>query len=188
NALNDPKTGKDAQAFLPSYAGYPVLLALGVSNTAPTASPVNFQSSQVIGGGSTSSYLDTTVLWTYGDSLSWSKGKHAFKMGGEIRRGNSLGYDAGIAPTTVPRAIGGDAPGAPITAITAANFAGLAGTTTAGNILTMRNMLSFLAGSLGSVTQLKFMEDPTKTSAYEDYKTFPWRIRDFHSNEASLFF
>ena len=105
NALNDPSTGAAATAFLPNYTGYPVL---------PALSSGAMSGSGFLGGGSTSSYLDTTVLWTYGDSLSWTSGRHTFKAGGEIRRGNSLGYDAGIAPTTVPRAASGDAPGATV--------------------------------------------------------------------------
>src|SRR4030095_6623101 len=64
NALTDPTTGKDAQAFLPNYAGYPIMLAL-------TAGNVN--GGAYLGGGSTATYLDLTALWTYGDTLSWTK-------------------------------------------------------------------------------------------------------------------
>jgi hypothetical protein len=142
-----------------------------------------------LGGGSTSSYLDTTVLWTYGDSLNWTWGRHVFKTGGEIRRGHSLGYDAGIAPTTIPRTASGDAPGAPVStnAISGSTIPGLAGTSTSGNNLAMRQLLNFMSGSLASVTQLRFMQDPNKLDAFDDYKTYPWRVRDFHNNEASLF-
>ena len=181
NALNDPSTGTAAQQFLPNYNGYPVLLAL-------TDGPVS--GSGFLGGGSTSSYIDTTALWTYGNSLSWAKGKHAFKVGGEIRRGNSLGYDAGIAPTTIPRAGSGDAPSAPIstTAISTTNMPGLGGTAASGNNQAMRQLLDFLSGSLASVTQLRFMQSPTKLDTFEDYKTYPWRVRDFHQNEGSMYF
>jgi hypothetical protein len=179
NAINDPTTGKDALSLLPNIGGYPVMLAL----SAGTVSGNGF-----LGGGSTSSYLDTTVLWTYGDSLSWTKGKHAFKMGGEMRRGNSLGFDAGIAPTTIPRATSGNSSNAPITAINTTNMPGIAGNSASGNVLTAQNILNFLAGSLASTSQLRFLQNSTKTTAFEDYKTFPWRSRDFHSNEISAFF
>jgi len=180
NAMNDPSTGAAATAFLPNYNGYPVL---------PALSSGAMSGSGFLGGGSTSSYLDTTVLWTYGDSLSWTKGRHTFKAGGEIRRGNSLGYDAGIAPTTVPRAASGDAPGAPVStgAISGTTVPGLAGTSTTGNNLAMRQLLNFMSGSLASVTQLRFMQDPGKLDTFDDYKTYPWRVRDFHNNEASLY-
>src|SRR5207253_6551502 len=144
NALTDPVTGKTAQQFFPNIGGYPVMVGLG-TNT------VNFQSSQILGGGNTAAYNDITSLLTLGDSLSWTKGTHAFKFGGEMRRGHSLGYDAGIAVTSIPRALGGDAPlGAiPTGAISAANMPALAGTATTGNHVRMRNLLSFLAGYLG---------------------------------------
>ena len=189
NAMNDPSTGAAATAFLPNYNGYPVL---------PALSSGAMSGSGFLGGGSTSSYLDTTVLWSYGDSLSWTMGRHVFKAGGEIRRGNSLGYDAGIAPTTIPRSASGDAPGAPVSAAAISGSAiagqpstptvpGLAGTPTTGNNLAMRQLLNFMSGSLASVTQLRFMQDPNKLDTFEDYKTYPWRVRDFHNNEASLF-
>ncbi|MBI2150460.1 MAG: TonB-dependent receptor, partial [Acidobacteria bacterium] len=183
NAFNNPGTGEAAQAFFPNIAGYPVFIGLGLGQ-------VNFQSNQPYGGGSTATYLDTSSMWTYADSLSWTKGTHTFKFGGEIRRARSLGSDAGISVTATPRAVGGDAPlGAiPTGAIGSANMPGLAGTATTGNNVRMRNMLSFLAGSLGSVTQFYYMQDPTKLDTFEDYKTFQYRVRDVRQNEAGFFF
>ena len=182
NALTDPTTGKDAQAFLPNYAGYPIMLAL-------TAGGVN--GGAYLGGGGTATYLDTTTLWTFGDSLSWTKGKHAFKMGAEIRRQASLAFEAGGAtlPTTIPQAFGGEAPNAPIstTAISGTTIPGLAGTATAGNNAAMRNLLNFLSGSLSRITEFRFMQNPTKLDAFENYTTRPLRERDFHGNEASIF-
>lgn len=182
NGFNDPVNGKAAQDFYPNFGGYPVFIGLG-TNT------VSFQTSQPLGGGTTATYNDITTLLTYGDSLSWTKGKHSFKFGGEIRRGNSLGYDAGIATTSIPRAIGGDTSLAaiPTAAISAANIPGLAGNSTTGNNVRMRNLLSFLAGSVSQVTQFYYMQSPTKVDRYEDYKTFSQRVRDTHLNEGSAF-
>ncbi|HLH31698.1 MAG TPA: hypothetical protein VKY31_10885, partial [Terriglobia bacterium] len=186
NPVNDPSTGAKAQAFLPNYNGYPFVPALGLG-------AVNFQSNQIVGGGSTTSYLDTTVLSTYGDNLSFTKGKHAFKAGAEMRRGHSLGYDmggSGAVSTTIPKGVGGETSFSPIStvAISGTNMPGLAGTAASGNNAAMRNLLDFLAGSMANVTQALFMQDPKKLSAWEDYKSFPYRIRDLHGNEASLFF
>lgn len=169
-------------AFYPNFNGYPVVPLLGNGQ-------VSFAGTQPLGGGNTSAYNDTTVLWTYSDTLSWSRGSHTFKFGGETRRGESLGYDAGIAITTTPRANGGETAFSPIatTAIGATNMPGLAGTPTAGNNQRMRNLLNFLSGSLASVTQFNFMQSPTKLDAFEDYKTFPQRIRETHQNEFSAF-
>src|SRR5262249_49959931 len=38
-----------------------------------------------------------SILYTYADTVSWTKGKHAFKFGGEYRPTSSKGY-SNIAP------------------------------------------------------------------------------------------
>src|SRR5215475_2813766 len=185
--LNDPALSQKALTFVPNYSGYPVLPLLG---TGTFTEAVNFQTNQIIGGGSTSSYLDSTNLFTYGDSLSWTKSKHAFKFKKEIRRRSSQGHDTGVSnPTTIPRATSNDAANAPIStpAISATNMPGLARNAVSGSNAAMRSLLDFLAGSLSQVSQLKFMEDPKNLTAFEDFKTFPWRTREFHNNEASFY-
>jgi hypothetical protein len=183
NALTDPETSKDAQSFVPNFSGYPIMPALTVGGV---------NGSTYIGGGVTASYLDTTALWTYGDSLSWTKGRHAFKVGGELRRQSSLAYEAGGAtlPTTIPQAFGGEAPNAPIStnAISSTTIPGLAGTSASGNNAMMRNLLNFLSGSIARITEFRFMQSPTKVDAFEDYRTRPLRARDFRGNEANFFF
>ena len=177
----DPVNGAGAQAVFPNFNGYPVYVG-------PGAGQIAFAGNQISGGG-TSQYNDTTQQTSYSDSLSWTKGVHTFKFGGEIRRSYSKGFDAGVATTSLPRAIGGDAPNAAIsaTAISATNMLGLAGTTTTGNNQRMRNLLSFLSGSLSSVTQFYYMQDPDKLDKFEDFKSFPQRLRDTHRNEFSAF-
>jgi hypothetical protein len=109
------------------------------------------------GGAITATATDKSPLWTYGDTLSWTKGKHAFKMGAEIRRQASLALEAGGAtlPTTIPVATGGAAPNAAIStaAISGTSIPGLAGTATSGNNATMRNLLNFLSGSIARITE-----------------------------------
>jgi hypothetical protein len=180
-AFNNPEGNEAAMSFYPTLSGYPVVVLPGTGQ-------VNFAS--VPGSNGTSTYFDDTSLWTFGDSISWTKNKHAFKLGAELRRGHSRGFDAGIGITTIPRANGGDAANAliPNGAISSTNIPGLAGSTLAGNNARMRNLLSFMAGSLANVTQLRFMQDPNKLNAFEDYTTFPQRFRDMHNqNEASIF-
>jgi hypothetical protein len=186
NALYDPQVADAAKAFYPNINSIPVWVGLGQAN-----GQINFQMVQPLGNGTTSSYQDRTKMFTYGDTLSWTKGKHAFKVGGEMRRQNSWAKDTGVGTTAVPRALGGDAPSAQIStaAISTTNMPGLAGApTSAGNNQRMRQLLSFLSGSLGSITQAYYMQNPTKLDAFEDYRTFPSRIRDYHENEFSFFF
>ncbi|PYS50391.1 MAG: hypothetical protein DMG13_21185 [Acidobacteria bacterium] len=190
NALYDPDTSEAAKAFYPNIAGIPVWIGLGQATVGTTVGQVNFQMTQPLGGGTTSSYQDVTAMWTYGDTLSWTRGTHAFKFGGEMRRQHSWAKETGVNITAVPRAIGGDAPLASIstTAISGTNMPGLAGTSTTGNNARMRQLLSFLSGSLSSITQAYYMQSATKLDAFEDYRTFPSRIRDYHENEFSFFF
>ncbi|HLQ79182.1 MAG TPA: TonB-dependent receptor, partial [Terriglobia bacterium] len=185
NAFNNPDTGSAALTFFPNYGGYPVDIGLGTGG-------VNFQSNQVF-NGVTDNYHDITNLWSYADTLSWTMGRHAFKFGGEIRLTHSLGYDAGIsntATTATPRALGGDAPNAQIPpgAISGTNMPGLAGTSGSGNNQRMRNLLTFLSGSLSQVNQFYYVQDSAKLDAFESYLTFPERIRDTVQNEGDIFF
>jgi hypothetical protein len=186
NGLTNPDTGQANQAFFPNYGGYPVMIGLGTGS-------VNFQSNQILGGGTTADYHDLTNLVSFTDSVSWTKDKHTFKFGGEVRLTHSLGYDAGITVTSIPRALGGDAPNAliPATPIssTTPNFAGLAGQpNSTGNNQTLRNLLTFLSGSLNQITQFYYMQDPKKLDAFDNYLTYPNRVRDTVQNEGDLFF
>jgi hypothetical protein len=188
SAFNNPDDPDAALSFFPTINGYPVVVALGIAPPPGSPSQVNFQNYPGANGSST--YFDTTTLWTFGDSISWTRSAHTFKVGGEIRRGHSVGYDAGIGNTAIPRAVGGDTVlGAiPAGAISGANIPGLAGTQASGNNQRLRNLLSFFAGSLSNVTQLSYIQDPNNLTTFEDYLTFPQRLRDMHNqNEASVF-
>jgi len=178
--ITDPINGGIAQSLFPNINGYPVYIGPGTGAVVPSGNAIT--------AGGTSQYNDVTSAITYADSLSWTKGVHAFKFGVDHRRSYSRGYDAGIAVTSIPRANGGDAANAliPVSAI-GTNIQGLAGTNSTGNNQRMRNLLSLLSGSLASVTQFVYMQDPLKVDKYEDFKTFPQRVRETHRNELSLF-
>ena len=47
---------------------------------------------------------NTAPFWTYGDTLSWTKGKHAFKFGGESRRNSVSIWDNGEGSNANPMA------------------------------------------------------------------------------------
>jgi len=179
--ITDPAYGSIAQTLFPNIKGYPVYIGPGAGGLVP--------SGNAISAGGTSQYNDVTNAITLADSLSWTKGVHALKFGTDIRRSYSRGYDASIAVTSIPRANGGDAPNATISvaAISGTNIPGLAGTNSTGNNQRMRNLLSLLAGSMASVSQFVYMQNPLKLDAFEDYKTYPQRVRETHRNELSLF-
>src|SRR5207344_2829033 len=90
--------------------------------------------------------------YSAGDTLSWSKGAHAFKVGGEWRYGGTLG----VNEVMMPKAVLG-AGGVPVQNIDNVAVAGLS----ANNQTTARNILTDLAGSVGSITQAFDVRDST---------------------------
>jgi hypothetical protein len=48
-------------------------------------------------------------------------------------------------------------------------------------------LLSFLSGSLNQVTQFYYVQDPTNLNTFENYLTYPNRLRDTIQNEGDLF-
>ena len=147
-----------------------------------------FQTNQML--NSTAAYNDVTSQWSWADTLSWTKSVHAFKFGGEApsgllprkrcRRGPPRRYlarSAGTHQTLRYRRLR-----------SAQIFRDLPEMQTTGNNQRMRNLLTFLAGSLNQVTQFYYMQDPNKLDAFESYLTYPQRVRDTHRNEFSVFF
>lgn len=80
------------------------------------------------------------------DDLSWTTGKHAFKMGVEWRRQESNGFNA---PNYDPRATLGSPPALAVAGLDSTTFPGL----TANAATLARNMLYNLSGSVASVNQ-----------------------------------
>jgi len=160
----DASARKAAQALmLPGSKGYNALVAPGAGNYA-------------FGGGA-NGIMNTnpgqyngnkSPLYNYADTLSWTRGKHAFKFGGEYRFTESNGYNntpaGGGAIILYPRVTGGAGnQTSPLaSAITAIpNFLGTNRTDAA-------NMLYFLAGSVNSVSQSYWI------NSYDDVKNGTW--------------
>src|SRR5262249_45704964 len=62
----------------------------------------------------------------------------------------------------------------------------LAGTTATGNVLAMRQLLSFLAGSIGNVSE-SFYLNSSKDLKWSDINSSPYRKRTTRQNEYSFF-
>ena len=131
-------------------------------------------------------------LWTYGDNLSWTHGKHSFKSGFELRFGATNEW---TAQSTLPRvdmgpttsAGGRQYPcascGVPISGIDGTTFPGINNT----DANRARDLLGDLSGSIGSINQQFDVLDP-RNIVFEDYLTsYPKRWDDLHQNEASWF-
>ena len=167
NGLEDPDNGAAAQAFFPNYGGYPTFIGLGTGQ-------VNFQTNQML--NSTAAYNDVTSQWSWADTLSWTRNVTCIQVrrrtpSGLLSRkrcgrGHDFAYLARSAGThRTPRYRRGRS-AAPI-------FRDLPEMQRVGNNQRMRNLLSFLAGSLSQVTQFYYMQDPNNLDAFESYLTLP---------------
>jgi hypothetical protein len=154
-------------AYLPSANGYPVI-----------AQPTTFANHLL--QGTCNSVGTHSPMWTYADSLSWTKSRHTFKGGAELRMASTDGYSS---VNFRPVAAGG-AGNFPVTNIETALIPGLIGN----NLTRARNLLLTLSGSLSSVSQSFRANSPTATE-FLDMKQLnapPSRLTT--TNEWSAFF
>ncbi len=162
--------GKEAFALLPKYNGIPLQVVT-------TLFPSNFV--DWTAGQGTNRSADSP-LFTYGDTLSWTKGVHAFKMGGELRTGHSISANDSNMTPIARLGAGGPA----INGIEGSVFQGLTGN----NQTLARNLLIDLSGSVASIQEGFDLRDP-KDLTFRGYKDgVKFRIRDWHTTDFSLFF
>lgn len=139
---------------------------------------------------------NTTPLYNYADTLSWTKGKHAFKFGAELRLPRSNGYNLQPLPLA---SIGGTGSGTATTPFpTLTNFAtelpGLLGAVPMGNTTpaarnSVRDMLYFLNGSVSGVALPLWIENSENQTkgTWEDVSTKGGRFRDGVAQEWNAF-
>lgn len=167
------------------------LLLQGGTNAAGKTYPIAYAPSGV-GGMSVNNYScltlcaiqnNNTPLTSYADSVSWNKGKHAFKGGVEVLFTHTTGVST--ADQTIPFGTGGNSALNPVTAFAnTTNFPGLTPTaqTTAGQLL------AFMAGSVASASQRYFITAPTQLDHWTSYLEQQRRVIEPHENEVSAFF
>jgi hypothetical protein len=158
--------------------------------------PGNCLGGNATGANLTATARDKTPSWTYGDSLSWTKGTHTMKFGGEIRfnSSTSTGSSPGNAFFTNSKSpivlVGGSTAFAAIaqngtTSISNGNPA-MAGLQT-NDATRARNLLTFLSGSLASVNNTYFLTDPKATS-FSDYRNSALITNTIKQREFDFFF
>jgi hypothetical protein len=134
-----------------------------------------------------------TPLYSFGDTLSWTRGIHAFKFGGEVRLTKSIGYNnIGPGGTTIPvEPILYAGSGANVASNISSSTGGLTGLVSGGTAAetTARSLLYLLSGSIGSGTQLYWIDDSTDVSngKWENINTLERKYRDQVQNEFSFF-
>jgi hypothetical protein len=186
--LENPETGKELQSHLPEVKGLPVVVSPGTGGAAFTVASSNFFGGR--GGLLGWTNADISPRWTIGDSVTWVKGKHSFKGGGEVRLSGSRSsvYGTGWGWNVNPYAVGGNARAVPVSGINSTNMPGLTGTTFAGNRRLMENLLTFLSGSLSSVQETYFINSAKELDSWNDPLTEKQKIRNMRKNEFALFF
>jgi hypothetical protein len=196
HSLANPSSGKKAADFIPNVGGIPVLPQLGMNAAAsPPTQAICICGGQPLFQGETGGALfngnisEKTNLFSYADAVTWTKSKHTFKGGVELRFASSLfGDDVENANFSVfARALGGDSPLAPTQNIDATHMPGLQGTSTSGAQLYMRSLLSLLSGSVAQVTEMNWLANANDTQ-FTDYRKAVQRLRQINYREASAFF
>ena len=187
--FTNPDTGDEALDWFPEVAGFPVLPQLGFD-------PVCVCGGQPFGtrGGGAGLFPgnlnESTPLYTWADTLSWTRGTHTFKGGAEVRRSSSelsIDVDSNDFSTYI-RLFGGETDRTPIQGVNTTNMPGLAGTATNGNNEAVRGLMSLLSGSLSRVTQLYWLGSAERLDTWDDYRVSTQRTRELNQNEASFFF
>jgi hypothetical protein len=178
NAAPDrPDIGDQVTQLLPQVSGQALAINLGYQNMAFGYG--------IIPAVTYSSH-DNSPRWIYADTVSWTRGTHAFKFGGEYRRSSTKSTNGGSVQTgsNRPVANSGNTPGAPILGI---GRAGLTGSAFAGNQQIAENLLTFLSGSLSGVSQTRFTNDTS--GQWNNFGTDGiFKVRDIHQNEFGFFF
>ncbi|MBI2149257.1 MAG: TonB-dependent receptor, partial [Acidobacteria bacterium] len=176
------KEGDEARKWLGQTAGgYPFIFR-----------PILF-ANNIVNYAGNGGVRNVNPLWQYGNNISWTKGKHAFKGGVDFRFGATNEW---TAQSTVPRVDTGPTTsatgrqyncsgcGIPVTGIDNVALRGISGP----DQTRARDLLLDLSGSIGSINQQFDVLDP-RNIVYEDYTTsYPRRWDDIHQNEFSAFF
>jgi len=138
---------------------------------------------------------NVSPLWSWGDTLSWTHGKHAFKFGGELRLPRTNGYNIQAMPA-LTMGNNGASSGTISPFSTASNFAaqlpGLLNAAAPGTTAprtNVTNLLYSLSGSVNSVTHQYWIEnaDDKASGTWQDVSTNSRRYREQVSTEYAFF-
>ena len=145
-----------------------------------------------VGAMSTNNYVcmsncfqqgNKTPLYDYADTLSWTKGKHAFKAGADYRYAFTSGSETPTAP--IPRATGGAGQNPNQSFQNNPLLPGLV----AANQTAANSLLYFQAGSVNQVFQYYFLQQ-SKDLHWDNYMSVPGhrKITEPHQNDWDVFF
>lgn len=167
--LRPDSAGDEARAALPTHNGVPFIpqQALITNNI-------------ITGFGGPATRGQSSPLYTYSDTLSWTKGQHAFKAGFESRFTSSVGWNGTENPDWyIFPLVTVASPAVPVTGI--ATIPGLIGA----NVTTAQNLLLDLSGSVSGVSLSNGFN--VNSPAEQNFSPVA-RIKEFHQNEWGAFF
>jgi len=173
--------------LLPEASGLPVIVSPGLGGARFSVAASNIHGGR--GGLLGWSNQDTSPRWTFGDSITWVKGKHSIKGGGtfHISGTKSTVWGTGWGFNTTPYVVGGNPAGIPVQGIDSSSMPGITGNANVGNIALAGNLLTFLAGSVQSIQESRFINSSGDLESWNDPLTDPVKIRDMKKREFALF-
>jgi hypothetical protein len=152
------------------------------------------------GGWANGNLSDISPRYQWGDTITWVKGTHSLRVGGEFRRSNSHKKDAWLFNPSnfqwgdsFAEIQGGELPSTPQTFENVDSSWGadsLAGSDASnGNKRAMRDMLIFLSGSLASIKQVRYVNniDQANQGIWNDPTEEPAMDRNTILKEFSFF-
>ena len=178
-ALDRDDVGAEWLAKLPQISGLPLSTNVGFQNMAfgfGYAGSLQYASHEV------------SPRWSYGDTLSWTRGAHSFKVGAEYRSARTKSRNGGTVQggSFRPTAAIGNPALAPVGGIARPGLAGSPGAFGGGNTVIAENLLTWLSGSLSSLQQARFINE--LKPEWNDPVKEPFKIRDIYQNEIGTFF
>ena len=138
-------------------------------------------------------------LYNFADTFSWSKGRHAFKFGGEARLTRSTGWSptggnvmpivTGGAPTGFASNLAGAANSTDPIFTQLTGFLAAAPTGVTAARASSANLLYFMTGGISTASMLRWIDDSSDVANghWEDKTTVGLKYRDQRSNEYSAF-
>ncbi len=135
----------------------------------------------------------TSPLWTYADTVSFTQGRHSIKIGGEIRLSRSKGYSANSYPTVTLGAFGANTPPLAATGGNSDVLPGFLAAAAAGGGTAARtiasNMLYFFSGSVSTATTAYWINSAADATngTWQDIATTGRKLRSQVSDDYAMF-
>jgi len=177
---------------MPGAIGEEARKLLLYKNGIPYIPHSTFFTTQLISDGN-SSIGSRSPMWIAADDVSWTKGKHSFKSGLEVRFGTQWSWNsdeiiphANFGPTSRTAQYfqsSGNILGIPVNGIDNTSISGLS----SNDQQRARDLLVDLAGSVAQISEA-FSLCPGQGIKFLDYSQCYKKSREFHQNELSTYF